>query len=501
MKAASGAEIRETDRKTIEEYGIPGSVLMGLAGNAAVREIVSFFGSIKRAAVCAGTGNNGGDGFVTAYLLACRGISAVIYLLGSPDRMTPDAALYFNACRKAGIPVISVTEGTADFSGFDLIIDALCGTGISGGLRGLTAAMVKAVNSSGVPVASLDIPSGLPADGQAPEGPAVRAKLTVTMGWPKLSLVTWPGAGYCGTVKTVDIGFPSVLGESFASSLITEDFIQKISQKYDPDINKTDRGHLLIIGGFHGMEGAGLLAASGAFAAGAGLVTLACDGRARSVSAGKIPELMTADLDEQDPSDLVSSGRFRALVIGPGTGRTPEARNIFFKVMESMASGGIKRVLIDGDGLFHLAEYLKTGPLPEQVSFVLTPHFMEASRLTGQSVEEIRKDRIRAAELCADITGCSLILKGPLSVIACRKSPDRRRYINTTGNSLLATAGSGDVLSGITGAYLMTELSPEMALCKGAFVHGAAADLAAAEGRKHISASEIAGYLKKVNLL
>lgn len=499
MKVASAEEMRAIDKQSEEIFGIPSHTLMAFAGKAAVDEICARLPRAKTAAVCAGTGNNGGDGFVIAWLLHTRGFSVTIYLCGSADKLSPTAATYFHVCRQAKIKILDTTCGgpAPDLSCYDVIADALLGTGFTGKLKDEAKRIVQAINASGTPVCAVDIPSGLPADGGAPEDIAVAANFTVTMGLPKPACVAYPGKAYCGELVVADIGFPRELLESSAltTNLIDKGLIAKIKAGagYSDDINKTSRGHLLLIGGFDGMEGAIMLASAAAIEAGAGLSTVATTANARAIIAGKIPELMTTDINQDNVGEVLTSRKFNALVLGCGMGRTQAAKNIFAQTMKHLPASGINRVLIDGDGLFHLAEYLSSNKLPAEINFSLTPHFGEAARITGKSIEAIADNRILAAEECAAKAGCHVLLKGPASIICAGEN----KFINTTGCSLLATAGSGDVLSGIAGAYLARENLPvEQALCAACYVHGSAADSLAAEGRLHIKAGDIIRQLK-----
>jgi len=285
-----------------------------------------------------------------------------------------------------------------------------------------------------------------------------------------------------------DIGFPRSLTESenLKSELIDGDFftkygIREIEGEYcsAPDSHKGARGHLLVIGGFDGMEGAAMLAASAAFETGIGLVTLLATERARSIIAGKIPELMTMALPENngDPGaavrSILAARRWNAILIGPGMGRSVYSRKVAEAVFATAAGCGIGRVLVDGDGLFHLGEFVKSEPLDPAVDWVITPHFLEASRIMGLSVEDIKKNRFDAAGVISDKLSCTVLLKGPASIVA----GGGRRYINTTGCAALGTAGAGDILSGIIGSMLMRRMPTLHAAACGAWIHGHAGEM------------------------
>lgn len=488
MKVVTASEMQEIDRISIQELGIPGEVLMGCAGKAVADHLQEAWPLVKRIAVFAGTGNNGGDGFVAAYHCAQHGIEATVYLVGDENRISATSRIYYSLCVKAGIPVTAVSDpGALDLEGYDCIIDAILGTGSSGEVRGIAADVIRAVNDSDAPVLSVDIPSGLGSDGAAPEGEAVIADRTVTIGLPKRSLVTYPGKEYAGILHVADIGFPAYLTSSdrLKNELIDDDFfrtnaIRAIEAEYcsNPDAHKGARGHLLIVGGFETMEGAAMLSASAALETGVGLVTLLTTAAGRQAIAGAIPELITMALPasgEDTPAalrTLLATRKYNAVVIGPGMGRTDFSYRVAESVFGSLASLGIKRAVVDGDGLFHLAEYIKKNRLDPAVEWIITPHFLEASRFLGISVEAIKDDRPGAAALLSQKMSCTAVLKGPATIVSSNGS----QFINTTGSAALATAGSGDVLTGIIGALLLRRYTAAHAAACGVWIHGRAAD-------------------------
>lgn len=519
MKVVTAAEMQEIDRITILEKGMPGVVLMGLAGRAVADRAAALVPSGGRAAVFCGTGNNGGDGYVAAYFLANAGIAVDLFAVGPGDRISETARVYRDLCAKSGIGIRSVAAG-ADLAGVDLdeyacIIDALLGTGFSGAARGAAADVIRAINDSDSFVLSVDVPSGLGSDGRAPEGEAVIADCTVTIGLPKLSLVTYPGRSFTGELSVADIGFPASLTASgnLRTDLIDDDFFRSngiagIESGYAAggDTHKGERGHLLLIGGFDGMEGAIMMAARAAFETGVGMASLLTTPAARNIIAGMIPELITIslppDLDPSAPdpgavraaiAGVFDRRKYDAVLIGPGMGRGPLARTVFETLFVSAGDFGIRRMLVDGDGLYHQAVSVKTMKPDPSVNIVITPHFQEASRLCGLPVEEIRKDRHASAGRLARELACTVVLKGPSSIV----TDGDRFLVNTTGNPALATAGSGDVLSGIIGALLLRRFSPLQAAGFGAWIHGRAADLCCS-GQKTdlIKSTDLISYIR-----
>jgi NAD(P)H-hydrate epimerase len=299
-----------------------------------------------------------------------------------------------------------------------VIIDSLIGTGFKGVLRGMPLKAAILINRSKSPVVSVDVPSGLSSDGEVPEGEVVKADYTITMGLPKISLVTYPGKEYCGELIIADIGFPPSLtdNEDIKIELLDVEYMKAtdISAESD-DIHKTDKGNTLIVGGLAGMEGAAILTAAAMFKTGTGLVTIATTETSRQIIAGKVPELMTTSLpekpDKESVADLLKTKKYTALIIGPGLGRDAYAESVFSFVIDSVAECGIRKIIIDGDGLYHLVSYIKEKKLAAGISWIITPHFMEASRISGVSIEKLKNNRFQSCKMISEDTGCITVLK------------------------------------------------------------------------------------------
>jgi len=487
VKVVSSGQMQEIDKSAIEDYSIPGYILMNNAGKSIADFIADRFPGTPVVIFC-GKGNNGGDGFAAAYYLLNTGFSVKVHLIGNKDDVSETSALFLKICEKAGLYAEEYSSEKSSTSGDDspgIIIDALTGTGFSGSASGDLLKCINIINSSKGTVVSADIPSGLPSDGTALTGEAVRADYTITMGLPKISLVTYPGASYCGKIITADIGFPSELIEKsdIKISLAGDSLVQNLPFPEYFDTYKGLRGHTLIIGGFAGMEGAGILTSSAMFETGAGLVTLMTDHEGRRVIAGKVPELMTIAFPEIPERSkiisLIDPVKYSSLIIGPGMGRTGYSSMIFTIAMETLEKTAIKRVLIDGDGLYHLSAYLRHKKLPVGVQFIITPHFMEASGISGKTVEEIRSSRLESCIEIAKFTGAVCLLKGPASIV----SDGEYSIINTRGNSSLATAGSGDVLSGITGSFMNMDIPLLYAGASAMYLHGICAEIYSSKKR------------------
>lgn len=505
MKVVSAEEMRCIDESAINGYGIPAEVLMAFAGRIVANYIIDEFPQFSRIAVVCGSGNNGGDGFVVAYLLANSMRSVHVYFAGAEEKLSETARIYYTLCKNAGVQVevFSDEHAFGVLDRFELIVDAVVGTGFSGTPRGMMAKAISAINRCNAIVLSIDVPSGLPSDGDAPQGEAVVANVTITIGLPKISLVTYPGKKWTGKLVLADIGFPRALSESdfLKAELIDKEYVcSRFPAARDADAHKHSWGHVLFVGGFDGMEGALILAASSLFEAGAGIATALTTPHARVVVAGKVPELMVSSIAEESawntlvekcnhmknpssdgvPAEVKTilgnffSARkpFAFAVIGPGMGRSVLSKAVFDALIEGAPGFGLSRILIDGDGLYHFAEYLKQKGRPP-VDALITPHFLEAARICGKEVDDLKKNRFVAARDLAAATGAVVLLKGPASII-CDETSWR---INSTGNPALATAGSGDVLCGIIASFASRNIPLLEAASLGAWLHGRAADI------------------------
>ena len=534
MKVVTAEEMQRIDRVTIDEIGIPGEVLMGYAGKSIADHILEHIPMARSVAVISGTGNNGGDGMVIAYFLARQPIHVTLYVTGPAEKLSPSSAIYYNACKNSGINIVHIDDksdlSTTGIDTHELCVDAMLGTGFKGEPRGVIGRLIDYINDIEIAVLSVDMPSGVPSNGNEPEGSAILADCTITIGLPKISLVTWPGINYAGIVYLVDIGFPTGLLESddIKCALIDEEYMNThFYLPVDPDMHKGQRGHLLMAAGFDGMEGAAILTAMSAFETGLGLGSLLTTERSRNIIAGTVPELITHDMhsdvfadailvpvrDETDVEKyqkdlntlytemdviiqrLLDGRTYNSVVLGPGLGRTLLSHAFFVSMLKALHENDIRRLVLDGDGLFHLAmarHAVKDYIMP---SWIITPHFMEASRLTGIEVAELKRNRVESAEKLAEITGMIALLKGPATVV----SDGNNTYINTTGNEALATAGAGDVLTGIIGSLLSQGHGPVSAAAAGAYIHGAAADLYVEKHRAEImKARDIIDFIRPV---
>jgi len=482
MNIVTSQEMKKIDQTAINEFGLPGNVLMAIAGKNVADFIISKFKIEDKILIAVGTGNNGGDGFVTAHFLKNHGFNVDILIIGDSKKLTESSKIYFNLCQNLQIKIWQ-DFWELTFSNYPIIVDAIIGIGFTGKLREPLTQIIKRINQTNSKIISVDIPSGLPSDGDAPLDSPVQANHTITMGLPKISLASFPGKIYAGEVIVADIGFPKILLENpnFNRLEFNENlFSKKFPRNKNQDSYKGENGHLLCIGGFNGMEGSIMLSSLAALEIGVGLISLWTEESSKTIIAGKIPEMMTITFPREIKQinsfiqKNLSNKKFDSLLIGPGMGREDYSQIIFNEIIANIKNSSIERIIIDGDGLFLLSNFLKTKKLPEEKKFIITPHFGEASILLEKKIDNLKKNRYKTVQELYKVTHAVSVLKGPATLTHF----NNKTYFNTTGNSALATAGSGDILSGIIGA-LSLDSSIEILDCAGmgVFIHGKSADI------------------------
>jgi hydroxyethylthiazole kinase-like uncharacterized protein yjeF len=461
------AEMAEADRLTIAG-GVAGLTLMENAGRAVADAAVRM--QSRRVVVVAGPGNNGGDGFVAARYLAERGTAARVSFVGDRKRLKGDAALA--AQRWTG----TVEEASpASLRDSDLIIDAVFGAGLDRDVDGLPRAMITAMNASGAPIIAVDLPSGVNGTTGRVMGAAVAATRTVTFFRRKTGHLLLPGRLHCGAIEVADIGIPaSVLGQIKPATFADAPALWRGAfPRLDPRGHKYSRGHAVVVSGGLPITGAARLAARAALRAGAGLVTIATPREALAVNAAASLAVMVRPVD--GPSELaefLADKRHNSVVLGPGGGVGPAMRDQVLAALVSEAA-----VLLDADALTSFADepaalVSAIGKRPGR-GVVLTPHEGEFSRLFSK-INDIFKSnsKLEKVRLAAGIVGAVIVLKGPDTVIA---GPDRRAAIADNAPPTLATAGSGDVLSGLIAGLMAQGMPPFDAASAGVWLHGEAA--------------------------
>jgi len=482
-------EMRALDAVAIQEYGIPGAVLMENAGRSTFHILREYLeGQIRglRVAVVAGPGNNGGDGYVIARHLINHGAEVETFLLAPRETIKGDALINLLVLEKMTSQIFSVTDEAAlahaafVWSEADVIVDAILGTGLTSEVRPPYREAIERINDAPGLKLAVDLPSGLDADTGKALGVAVRADLTATYGFMKLGMALYPGVEYCGTVEVVDISIPVNAVENNPPAAHLYDRIQSTQfwrLRADPEAHKGTFGHLLIVGGSPGKTGAPAMAARAAGRMGAGLVTVGAPASLNPILEVKLTEEMTEPLPESIPGYLgeASTQRILALaenkrcvVLGPGL----SAREGIPEMAKELLARYDGWLVIDADGLNALAGSLDTVKAARG-RLVLTPHPAEMGRLTGLSTREVQDDRVGIARKTAKDLNAWIVLKGARTIIA---APDGRIFVNASGNPWMASGGQGDVLSGILGALLAQGLPPEEALPFGVYLHSLAAD-------------------------
>ncbi len=482
MNVSQVSQMRAMDRRAIEQFRIPEQLLMenaGLAAYAVLKRQTAVKG--RYILVFCGPGNNGGDGFVVARKIVSDGGTVKVYVLGERDRYRGAAAVNLNIVAGMGINIVfqpSAEVMAADVAYCDAIVDAVLGTGIDRSVEGRYRDAIEFINQSEKPVLSIDIPSGIQGDTGQCMGVAVQADYTVTFGLPKIGNMLYPGYDYGGRLFVSHISFPPALYQSDDLKVSLNASIELPERIKNG--HKGTFGQVLFVAGASNYFGAPYFAAAAFLKAGGGYSRLATPrSLAPFIAAGAgelvmIPQTETTDgsiaLENRDRL-LELANRMDMVVIGPGLSLNGET----CRLVRELIRGIQKPVLIDGDGLTAVCEH------PDDVrqrtaATVLTPHPGEMARLTGRSVAEIEADPVPILQqTCARWNAC-IVLKGAHSLIGY---PDERVFINLSGNSGMATAGAGDVLTGTIAAMFTLGLNIPEAVRKGVFMHGLAGDMAA----------------------
>ncbi len=501
MKVASVQQMREMDRKAQEEFGLTEEILMENAGIAAFSVIKKEFGvREKRFSIFCGTGNNGGDGFVLARKLASEGAFVTVFIVGDLKKMKGSSKTNFERIQKAGIETIEIRRLNQivciSILKSDVIVDALFGTGLSKQIEGIHAEVIDEINRSNKPVVSIDVPSGLNADTGEIMGKCVKADISVTFGLPKVGFFNYPGASNTGKLYVSHISFPAKLYES--NDIKTYINIPDSLPERKRDGNKGDFGKGLFISGSASFLGAPLLSSAAFLKTGGGVSYLAAP---RSIIYSACPpqrEVVLLPQEETKSGSIALSNLERILdfskkvdvvSVGQGLSLDEETEKLFNALAEELE----KPLLIDGDGLTFLSKNPKL-IMKRKSPTILTPHPGEFARLCGGSIKEVLSNRFDLVRKMASQLNCIIVLKGAFSLV----SDGKEVYINPTGNSGMATAGSGDVLDGIISAFAALGMSPLNAARTGTFIHGLSGDIEAKEvGEDGITAGDILNGIPK----
>ena len=509
MRSLNAAQMREADRYTIEDVGIPSLVLMENAGRQVVAALEAAYEARLegRVAVLCGRGNNGGDGFVVARTLMQRGVDVAVFLIGSVGDVRGDARINLDILGRLGATVVEIGDEQtwelhfSEISQCTLIVDAIFGTGLQSALAGMMETLVADINASGIPIVAIDLPSGLSADTPHLVGDCIDASMTVTLATPKLPLVLPPGETHAGDVVIADIGIPVEVIEGLEGQyieLLTPEQLRPLVEPRAADSHKGDFGRVTIVAGSRGKTGAAYLAAIGALRSGTGLVTVATPAGCLPVIASMGPEFMTEPLSDSKAgcvaaaaADAVLALRHDVIACGPGLGRDASVGEFVRAIVERASVP----LVLDADALTVLADDPATLVGSEERDVIITPHPGEMARLIGAPVEEVQANRIEVASNFAATRHVYVVLKGHRTIIA---TPEGRVFINPTGNAGMATGGTGDLLTGMIAAWLAQLLDAEAACRLAVFLHGAAGDLAeSSEGEIAMTAMDVAAVLSK----
>jgi NAD(P)H-hydrate epimerase len=466
----ASAAVRQADRRAVERHRIPSILLMDRAALAAAQEIARRHPVPGRALVVCGSGNNGGDGYAVARHLADDGWHVEIATPRGHRPATPDAMTMAATARSLGLRPRVLTA--AKIHEDTVVVDALLGTGARGAPQGPVGEAVALIAAHRGPVVALDVPSGVDADCGEVAGDAVRADLTVTFHGDKPGLHLDPGRRHAGEVVVADIGIPAEVVSAAAAWLAGPEAGPVPARSATAD--KYAAGAVLVIAGSPGLTGAGILCARATLRAGAGLTVAAVPAAVQPVFAAAMAEVMSAPIPDVDgrfthaslDRVVAEAARVGAVAIGPGLGRTEATTAFVHAVLDAVDLPTV----IDADGLWHLGR--RPGMLARRgAPVVLTPHAGEAARLLGVRREEVEAARLSSARRLADRANATVVLKGPGTVTV---SPEGDVVVDGAGTAALATAGSGDVLTGIVTAFLARGMAPPAAAATAVAVHARA---------------------------
>jgi ADP-dependent NAD(P)H-hydrate dehydratase / NAD(P)H-hydrate epimerase len=507
MRILNATQMKNADRRTIEEIGVPSAVLMENAGRQVVAAMEAAFDDLasRHVAVLCGRGSNGGDGFVVARTLMQRGVACSVFLFAPVAEVRGDARINLDILGRLGTTVVEVVESQAwelhysEISRCDLIVDAILGTGLNSAVRGLLETVVADINATTIPVVAIDLPTGLSADTHELIGQSIDATLTVTMAAPKVPLVLPPAETRTGDLVIADIGIPQSVIEELEGpylALLAREQVRELVQARPADAHKGDFGRVLVVAGSVGRAGAAHLAGLGALRSGAGLVTVATPRSCLTAVAAMAPEYMTEALEEAENGTVVLPALERVLsvpadviAVGPGLGRTPGVSALVHGIVERSAVP----LVLDADALNAYVEDPALLMERDAGDVIITPHPGEMARLLGVSVGEVQADRVESARGFAVTHRVYVILKGHRTIIA---TPEGRVFVNLTGNPGMATGGTGDVLTGMVAAWFGQLLDAEAACKVAVYLHGLAGDLAEAdEGEVAMTATDLVAHL------
>ena len=491
-KLYTADQVRQLDHIAIVDHGISGFELMSRAARTTLDVICQQWPDLNSIQVFCGSGNNGGDGYLVALLAHRKALDVSIITLKEPELLSGDALRAFQYCSDAGIAIAPFTDKTAINA--ELVVDAMLGSGLVGNVRGRYKEAIKVINSSSAYCCAVDIPSGLSADTGIPLGLSIRADLTVSFIGLKQGLLTGEGRHYCGDIRFNDLAIPTeVLNQVQPSCLrINREMLKGCINPRSPSTHKGDNGHVLLLGGNHGMPGAIIMAAEAAIHSGVGRVTVATREEHLSALAIRCPEVMARSVDDKTAFQALLKGK-DVVVAGPGLGQDDWAYTLLQEVVASECS-----VILDADALNLLSQHPQLQKRRKS-PMILTPHPGEASRLLHTDNIKIQQDRFSAVAECVEQFSAITLLKGAGTII----SDGSNHYLCSAGNPGMAVAGMGDVLSGVLGALLAQGIEPLKATLLACWLHSSAADdIVAKQGEIGLLATQLIPVIRrKLNAL
>ena len=488
MKVVTSQQIREIDRKAIEDNNLSGLILMENAGLRIFQSLKNIYPDLrlKKIIIFAGSGNNGGDGFVVARHLYNYGVKAKVFLLAPFNKVIGEARENLNTINKMGVELIEaettkLEEIQRTIQNSDLIIDAILGTGLQGKVTGLKAKIIDLINIANKEVLAIDVPSGLDTDTGKIEGPCIKATHTITLALPKIGLLIFPGASYAGKVTVEDIGIPSYLlkNNKIKINITTKEIVKSLLPFRATYSHKGSFGKVLILAGSVGMTGAAYLASEAAIRSGAGIVVLGIPRSLNQIMEVKLTEVMTLPLAETEKQSLGEEAEetisklmknYSVLGIGPGISRQAETQRLVRKIIEKSNIP----LVVDADAIYALSEdptILKKTKTP----LVITPHPGEIAKLINKDVDYILNNQLDITREIAQKYGIVVVLKGARTIITNKEG---ETYINVGDNSGMATGGSGDVLTGIICSLIAQGADNFSAAITGVYIHSLAGNLA-----------------------
>ncbi|WP_432665998.1 NAD(P)H-hydrate dehydratase [Wukongibacter baidiensis] len=490
MKVALSDEMKKIDKTAIEKYGIPGVVLMENAGRVVAEEIINEFGIDSKLTIVCGRGNNGGDGYVLARHLYDKGYDLKVFVLGEKSGIGGDALINYKIINNLGVNIEEIVNDEdlmklkENIIDYPIVVDSLFGTGLNNEVGGIPERVINIINEYGKHIIAVDIPSGIGGNDGKVYNVAIKANKTITFGLPKCGNLIYPGAEYNGELLIKDIGIPNeiIKNVELNHNLIDLRLIKNNLPSRRKDTHKGSYGKANVIAGSTGMAGAAILTCKSALRTGLGLLRLYIGESLNYIVKAGIPEAITVPLQEMRKGVIginhiekiiEDTKTANVLTIGPGCGSTAELSEIIKRILIDVDVP----IVIDADGLNALSKNIEW--LSEKKSkIIITPHLGEMERLTKIPIEEIKNNLIKVAKDFSQKWNVIVVLKGASTIVT---SPDGKVFINVSGNPGMATAGSGDVLTGIITGLVAQGLEPLKAAVTAVYLHGMTGDKVASE--------------------